>query len=133
MPSASKRSLTAVTYSPRVATKSAREGLAIQKRDWRPIEEAEAHDGIMDDPKPSVRLTELGGSSVGLQSRFWIAEPSRAEVVTTRGEYVTAVKERFDEEGIDLPYPHRTLTGGIEFAGGPVAADADGETAAAED
>ena len=72
---------------------------------------------------PSVRLTELGASSVGLQSRFWIADPSRADVVETRGEYVTAVKERFDAEGIDIPYPHRTLTGGIEFADGPVATE----------
>ena len=97
------------------------------------LEEATAHDDIMDDPAPSVRLTELGDSSVGLQSRIWIAEPSRADFVSIRGEYVTAVKRRFDEEGIDIPYPHRTLTGGIEFADGPVAADAGGETAAAED
>jgi small-conductance mechanosensitive channel len=85
------------------------------------LEEAERHDGIMDDPAPSVRLTELGDSSVALQSRIWIANPSRADFVKTRGEYVAAVKERFDEEGIDIPYPHRTLTGGIEFADGPVA------------
>ena len=97
------------------------------------LEVATAHDDIMNDPAPSVRLTELGGSSVGLQSRIWIAEPSRADFVSIRGEYVTAVKRRFDEEGIDIPYPHRTLTGGIEFADGPVAADAGGETAAAED
>jgi small conductance mechanosensitive channel len=87
------------------------------------MEEAEAHDGIMDDPGPSVRLTELGDSSVGLQSRIWIANPSRADFVKTRGEYVTAVKRRFDEEGIDIPYPHRTLTGGIDVADGPVVAE----------
>ena len=85
------------------------------------LEEATAHDDIMDDPAPSVRLTELGDSSVGLQSRIWIADPSRADFVKTRGEYVQSVKQRFDEEGIDIPYPHRTLTGGIEFAEGPVA------------
>ncbi|MFQ3318286.1 MAG: small conductance mechanosensitive channel [Natronomonas sp.] len=85
------------------------------------IEEAEAHDGIMDDPEPSVRLTELGDSSVGLQSRIWISNPSRADFVKVRGEYVTNVKQRFDEEGIDIPYPHRTLTGGIDVADGPVA------------
>jgi small conductance mechanosensitive channel len=85
------------------------------------LEEATAHDGIMADPEPSVRLTELGDSSVGLQSRIWIADPSRADVVEIRGEYVRRVKKRFDEEGIDMPYPHRTLTGGIEFADGPVA------------
>ncbi|MUV88064.1 mechanosensitive ion channel [Natronomonas sp. CBA1123] len=87
------------------------------------MEEAEAHEGIMDDPGPSVRLTELGDSSVGLQSRIWIANPSRADFVKTRGEYVTAVKRRFDEEGIDIPYPTRTLTGGIDVAEGPVAGE----------
>jgi small-conductance mechanosensitive channel len=87
------------------------------------MEEAEAHEGIMDDPGPSVRLTELGDSSVGLQSRIWIANPSRADFVKTRGEYVTAVKRRFDEEDIDIPYPTRTLTGGIDVAEGPVAGE----------
>jgi len=57
----------------------------------------------MDDPEPSVRLTELGDSDVGLQSRIWISNPSRADFVRTRGEYVTAVKRRFDEEGSTSP------------------------------
>lgn len=30
-----------------------------------------------------------------------------------RGEYITAVKERFDREGIDIPYPYCTLEGGL--------------------
>ncbi|WP_436347708.1 mechanosensitive ion channel family protein [Natronorubrum sp. FCH18a] len=79
------------------------------------VDEAERHPEIMDDPVPSVRLTELGDSDVGLQSRFWIANPSRADFVRTRGEYVTDVKERFDEEGIDMPYPVRTLEGGLQL------------------
>ncbi len=79
------------------------------------VDEAERHPDIMDDPAPSVRLTELGDSDVGLQSRFWIENPSRADFVRTRGEYVTAVKERFDEEGIDIPYPVRTLEGGLQL------------------
>ena len=87
------------------------------------LEEARAHDGIIDDPEPSARLTELGDSSVGLQSRIWISNPSRADFVKTRGEYVRRVKARFDEAGIDFPYPHRTITGGLEVADGPVAAE----------
>ena len=79
------------------------------------VEEAERHPDIMDDPAPSVRLTELGDSDVGLQSRFWIAQPSRADFVRIRGEYVTAVKRRFDEEGVDIPYPVRTLEGGLDL------------------
>ena len=81
------------------------------------LEEARDHPEIMDDPEPSVRLTELGDSSVGLQSRIWIEDPSRADFVKTRGEYVTSVKERFDEEDINIPYPNRTIGGGLEMTG----------------
>jgi len=80
------------------------------------VEEADAHPDILDDPAPSVRLVELGDSSVGLQSRIWIADPSRADFVKTRAEYVKAVKERFDEEDINIPYPNRTIGGGLELS-----------------
>ncbi|MFB6117581.1 mechanosensitive ion channel family protein [Halosegnis sp.] len=75
------------------------------------VEEAERHDGILDDPAPSVRLTELADSYVGLQSRIWIAQPSRADWVKTRAEYVKNVKQRFDDAGISIPFPQRTLSG----------------------
>jgi small conductance mechanosensitive channel len=89
------------------------------------IEEAKKHNGILESPEPSVRLIELGDSSVGLQSRIWIENPSRADFVKTRGEYVQAVKQRFDEEDINIPYPNRTIGGGLELEGldGPVGSD----------
>jgi small-conductance mechanosensitive channel len=89
------------------------------------LEEARNHEGIMDDPEPSVRLTELADSYVGLQSRIWIAQPSRADWVRTRAEYVQTVKERFDEAGINIPYPQRDLSGGIELAGPLSTADVE--------
>jgi small conductance mechanosensitive channel len=79
------------------------------------IEEAERHEDILEEPAPSVRLVELGDSSVGLQSRIWIAEPSRSDFVKTRAEYVQAVKQRFDQEDINIPYPNRTIGGGLEL------------------
>jgi len=81
------------------------------------LEEAHAHPDILEDPAPSVRLTELGDSSVVLKSRVWIDEPSRSDFVKTRGEYVTDVKKRFDEEDINIPYPNRTLGGSLELDG----------------
>ncbi|WP_323677446.1 mechanosensitive ion channel family protein [Halorubellus sp. PRR65] len=80
------------------------------------LEEAEAHEDVLADPEPSVRLTELGDSSVGLKSRVWIADPSRSDFVKTRGEYVQAVKERFDDAGIDIPYPNRELSGTVDVS-----------------
>ncbi|MFB6142722.1 MAG: mechanosensitive ion channel family protein [Halorientalis sp.] len=91
------------------------------------VEEAEAHPDVLDDPAPSVRLVELGDSSVGLQSRIWIANPSRADFVKTRSEYVQAVKERFDEAGIDIPYPNRTIGGELELANAEVVPEATEE------
>ncbi len=89
------------------------------------VEEAEAHPDILDDPAPTVRVTELADSYVGLQSRVWIADPSRADFVRIRGEYVTSVKERFDEEGIDIPFPTRTLEGALELSDVPTPTAAD--------
>ncbi|AKH97738.1 mechanosensitive ion channel family protein [Halanaeroarchaeum sulfurireducens] len=83
------------------------------------IEEGEAHEGIMNEPGVTVRLAELGDSYVGLKSRFWIDDPSRSDFVKIRSEYIQTVKERFDEEGIDIPYPVRTLDGEVEIAGSP--------------
>jgi small-conductance mechanosensitive channel len=90
------------------------------------LEEAEAHDEILDDPEPSVRLTELGDSSIGLQSRIWIAQPRRSDFVRIRSEYVQAVKERFDAAGIEIPFPNRTLSGQVDVAtAADLVADAD--------
>ena len=79
------------------------------------VEKAVEHDDILDDPAPSVRLVDLGDSDVGLQARWWISEPDRGDFVKVRSEYVQTVKEAFDEEGIDIPYVHRQLTGSVEM------------------
>ncbi|MDZ7700575.1 MAG: mechanosensitive ion channel family protein [Halobacteriales archaeon] len=80
------------------------------------VEEAEAHDGIVDDPAPSVRLTELGDSYVGLQARIWIDNPRRSDFVKVRSDYVTSVKNRFDEADITIPFPQRELSGSVDLA-----------------
>ena len=76
-------------------------------------EEAKSHEEILDRPPVSVRLTELADSYVGLKSRFWIDEPDRSDFVRIRSEYAQAVKERCDAEEIEIPYPHRQLTGEV--------------------
>jgi small-conductance mechanosensitive channel len=95
------------------------------------VEEAEKSEEILEDPAPSVRLTELADSYVGLQSRIWIDDPSRADFVKTRADYVQAVKQRFDEEGITIPFPQRTVSGRNEWSdpssfGGSGASGLDG-------
>jgi small-conductance mechanosensitive channel len=87
------------------------------------LEEADAHPDILEDPAPSVRLTELADSSVGLQSRIWIANPSRSDFVKVRGEYVTNVKRRFDEEDVTIPFPNRTIEGELDVGSEALAAE----------
>ncbi|MFC4986438.1 MULTISPECIES: mechanosensitive ion channel family protein [Saliphagus] len=64
-------------------------------------EEADAHTEILDDPKPTVLITDLG-ETVRLSARIWIAEPNRLTFARVRSEYAEAVVERFEESGIDL-------------------------------
>ncbi|RZN61288.1 mechanosensitive ion channel family protein [Methanonatronarchaeum sp. AMET6-2] len=78
------------------------------------LEEAEKHDGIMGEPEPIVRLTELEDSYVGLQCNVWVEEPSRRTFAEVKSSYTKTVKERFDEEDITIPFPQRELSGKIQ-------------------
>ena len=80
------------------------------------IEEARAHPKILEHPAPSVQLSEdpLADSWVGLVALFWIENPNRRKYLDVQGEFVKAVKERFDEAGIDIPYPQVDLSGRVE-------------------
>lgn len=60
------------------------------------------HDGIVEDPAPSVRITELADAVIVLQARFWITDPDREDFSMTRSEYIRAVTERSESAGIDL-------------------------------
>jgi len=78
------------------------------------VEEISAVDGVLTEPAVTTRVTELGDSAVGIQARFWIDDPDRGDYVAVRSEAVKAVKERFDDEGIDMPYVHRQLVGEVD-------------------
>ncbi len=68
-------------------------------------------DMIAEDPAPDVKLVSLGDSSIDFKARYWIDHPKRADFVKTREKVLKKVKERFDSEGIDIPYPTRTIAG----------------------
>ncbi|MFD1513681.1 mechanosensitive ion channel family protein [Halomarina rubra] len=86
------------------------------------LDEASKQDEILSDPAPDVRVTELADSYVGLQTRFWMGNPSRSGFTAIRSDFVQAVKERCDAEGIDMPYPYVEVVGGLDV-------DLDGELA----
>ena len=69
------------------------------------LEEAEMTE---DDPEPQVLVDELGGSSVNLKLRGW-TKPSKANMVKASSEVTQLVKDKYDDAGIDIPYPIRTV------------------------
>jgi len=63
---------------------------------------------VESDPEPQVLIDELGGSSVNLKLRGW-TDTHKANIVKASSELTHLIKDRYDEEGIDIPYPIRTV------------------------
>ncbi len=67
--------------------------------------------GIADEPAPSVRLRDLGDSTVDLRAFYWVRNPRRAGMARIHESVLAAVKDRFEEADIDMPYPTQTIAG----------------------
>jgi len=90
------------------------------------LEEAAAIEGVLADPEPAAPVTQLGDSAVVLQGRCWI-DPAETGFGGVRAQFVEAVKERFDAEGIDMPYPTTEVAGGLEVTNVDGGAGATGD------
>jgi small conductance mechanosensitive channel len=77
------------------------------------VEEGARIDGVLEDPEPTAPVTELGDSAVVLSGRVWI-DPSESDYAPVRSQFVEAIKQRFDAEGIDIPYHNTELSGAVE-------------------
>lgn len=58
-------------------------------------------------PRLVIRLVELGDSGMTLRAYAWAPDPIAAIIM--RYDLYELVKKRFDQEGIEIPFPHRTL------------------------
>jgi small conductance mechanosensitive channel len=65
-----------------------------------------AHPMVLKEPEPVIRVAELADSSVNLICRPWVKTPDYWAVYW---EITRAVKERFDAEGISIPFPQRDV------------------------
>ena len=59
-------------------------------------------------PKPVVRLTEFGDSSVNLEIRGWINDPVNG-IGNIISDVLLRVWDKFHEHGIEIPFPQRDL------------------------
>jgi small conductance mechanosensitive channel len=66
----------------------------------------DAHDKVLDDPEPTIKLHELGDSSVNFIVRPWVKSDDYWDVYW---DITRAVKMRFDEEGVSIPFPQRDV------------------------
>jgi small conductance mechanosensitive channel len=58
-------------------------------------------------PAPTVIVSELGGSSVNLEIRVWVADANTGKGVTA--SVIEASKLALDEASIEIPFPHMQL------------------------
>jgi len=79
------------------------------------LDEGAAIEGVLDEPDPTAPVTGLGDSAVVLQGRIWI-DPNESSYGAVRAQFLEAVKQRFDDEGIDMPYPNTELSGDLEVS-----------------
>lgn len=71
----------------------------------------------LDEPAPLFIFLGFGESSLDIQFSVWAKRESFLEL---RNRMHEEVKEAFDREGIEIPFPHRTLYPGSESAPFPV-------------
>jgi len=58
-------------------------------------------------PKVIVRHIGFGDSSINLRAYVWTDDP--LEAVQMQSDINRSIKKRFDAEGIEIPFPHRTI------------------------
>lgn len=81
-------------------------------------EESRHIEGVLADPAPQAPVTDLGGSSVVITGRVWI-DPAETGAAAVRATFIKAVKQRFDDESIEMPYSHTELVGSVDINGTP--------------
>ncbi len=65
------------------------------------------HPEVVGGKEIKVVVTELGDFAVNLRLTFWVSDRSVAFI--TGCDLIESIKKRFDAEGIEIPYPYRTI------------------------
>lgn len=72
---------------------------------------AEKNPYCLDEPEPIVRFVNFGDSALEFLFAVWCVKTDYLSLST---KIMQEIKERFDAEGIEIPFPHRTLyTGAV--------------------
>lgn len=98
------------------------------------IDVSRANPRALMEPAPMVFFDGYGDSSLDLRLTVWA---TRENFFALKNSMLEQIKARFDAEGIEIPFPHRTLYTGevtdpfpIRLVGEGLAAAADGDASA---
>ena len=80
-------------------------------------EEAENHPLVIDnrtasdilDGKPKVKVAVISLDDSSVRIRAWVWATNNSQSFEIRFDLLESIKKRFDNEGIEIPFPHRTL------------------------
>ena len=64
-------------------------------------------EGVIEKKEPEVKVTDCGDFSVNMRLYFWVEKPNKAWF--TGFDLVEKIKKEFDKEGIEIPFPYRTI------------------------
>lgn len=64
---------------------------------------------VLADPAPEVLVVDLAPSSLNLRVRWWINPPRRRDTFDSQDEVLSVIKQKLNENGIDLPFPTQQI------------------------
>lgn len=79
----------------------------------------------LDDPEPLILFNTFGESALEFRYGLWF---ERSNFLKLRNSIMKEIKERFDKEGIEIPFPHVTLYTGSATKPFPVEIDGKSPT-----
>jgi len=85
-------------------------GIAYKENIQKAVEKIDSvlkrNENILMEPEPLIIISKFGESSIDLEVRVWI---QRNKLFDIRSELIIGIKTAFDEAGIEIPFPHRTV------------------------
>jgi small-conductance mechanosensitive channel len=70
------------------------------------IEVAHKNKLVLEEPAPFILFREFADSGITILFGCWF---QKADYVDVRNTIMQEIKDRFDQEGIEIPFPHRTI------------------------
>ncbi|HLR33071.1 MAG TPA: mechanosensitive ion channel family protein [Fodinibius sp.] len=78
------------------------------------IEAVESIDSYNDKRDIELFYKEFGGSSVNFDIRFWVHFKKNPDFLSAQSDAIIAIKRKFEENDISIPFPIQTLDFGIK-------------------